>query len=143
MMSLCLIVLAVVIADQAIKLTVRRALGPNGLALGPCGGLRVVAGRIWLSQLGYQCSALAVWCIWSTAAAALGLACALAPLNTLYVGLLLGSSFSHAAESTWRGSITDYICLRGRVFNLADLALVAGIIGIAAELLMIVQQKTS
>lgn len=142
MSALCIVILAVVVTDQAIKLALRRLLGTDALLLGSCGSLRVVTARIWLRQLGYQGNGLTVWCIWSAAAAALVLASTLTPLNTIYVGLLLGSSFSHAAESTWRGSITDYICLRNRVFNLADLALLAGVLGILGELPMIVQQRT-
>ena len=143
MSALCLTFLAVVVADQAIKLMLRRLLGTDALLLGRYGSLRVVKARIALRQIGYQCSASTIWCIWSAAAAALVLAGTLASLSALYVGLLLGSSFSHAAESTLRGSITDYICLRNRVFNLADLALLAGVLGVAAELLMIVQQRMS
>ncbi len=143
MSALCVIILAVVVIDQAIKLMLRRLLGADALPLGRYGSLRVVTARIWLRQIGYQGSGVTVWCIWSAAAAALVLASTLAPLSALYVGLLLGSSFSHAAESTWRGSITDYICLRNRVFNLADLALLAGVLGISVELLMIVQHKAS
>ena len=49
----------------------------------------------------------------------------------VFVGLLLGGSLSNAVESSMRGSITDYICLRfWPAFNLADLALAAGAIGI-------------
>jgi lipoprotein signal peptidase len=143
MSALCLIVLAVVVTDQAIKLMLRRLLGTHALLVGRHASLRVVAGRILLRQTGYQVGSLAIWFIWSAAAAALLLASALAPLSTLYIGLLLGSSFSHAAESTLRGSIIDYICLRNRVFNLADLALLAGVFGIAGNLVMIVQHRMS
>jgi lipoprotein signal peptidase len=142
MSALCIVMLAVVVADQTIKFTLRRLLATEALPLGRYGSVRLVTGRIWLRQIRYQCSDLTLWCIWSAAATALVLASALANLSALYVGLVLGSSFSHAAENAWRGSITDYICLRSRVFNLADLVFLAGVLGIAAELLMMVQQKT-
>lgn len=52
-------------------------------------------------------------------------------------GLLLGGSLSHAVESSLRGSITDYICLRfWPAFNLADLALAAGAIGMIVQFLI-------
>ena len=140
MSALCAIILAVVVTDQAIKLMLRRLPGNDLLLGGRYANIRVVRGRILLEQFGYQGSQLTLWFIWSTAAAALILASTLAPLSALYVGLLLGSSFSHAAETAWRGSITDYICLGNRVFNFADLALLAGIIGIAGELLTVVLQ---
>jgi lipoprotein signal peptidase len=63
----------------------------------------------------------------------------LAAINTIFVGLLLGASLSHALETSVRGSVTDYICVRaGFVFNLADLALAAGALGLMCDLLMIV-----
>jgi hypothetical protein len=43
---------------------------------------------------------------------ALVMCSALASFNMLFVGLLLGSSFSDAVEISFRASITDYICLR-------------------------------
>jgi signal peptidase II len=144
MSALCIMVLTVVVGDQAIKLMLRRFLGGDAFALGSCGSVRVVAGRIWLRRLAHQCSGLTMWCVWSAAALALVMCSALAPLNPLFVGLLLGSSFSHAVEISLRGSIPDYICLRnGVAFNLADLALAAGAMGIAGELLIIVYQKLS
>jgi lipoprotein signal peptidase len=83
-----------------------------------------------------------LWFVWLTAAVALVLCSALAPFNSVFVGLLLGSSLSHAIESSLRGSITDYVCLRiWPAFNLADLALTAGAIGIMGELIVIIHQK--
>jgi signal peptidase II len=144
MSALCITVLAVVVGDQAIKLMIRRLLGTDVFALGPCGSVRVVAGRIWLRRLGRRFSGLTMWCVWLVAAIALIMCSAWAPFNTIFVGLLLGSSLSHAIESSLRGSITDYICLRSwAAFNLADLALAVGAIGILSEFLIIAHQKTS
>jgi hypothetical protein len=141
MSTLCIMVLTVVVGDQATKVMLRRFLGSHVFALGPCGSVRVVAGRIWLRRLVHQFSGLTMWCVWSAAALALVICSALAPLNPLFVGLLLGSSFSHAIEISLRGSITDYIYLRNRVaFNLADLALAAGTMGIMGDLLFFVHQ---
>jgi signal peptidase II len=144
MSTLCIMVLAVVVGDQATKLMLRRLLGNDAFALGPCGSVRVVAGRIWLRRLAHPCSGSTMWCVWSAAAVALVICSALAPLDPLFLGLLLGGSFSHAVETSLRGSITDYICLRnGVVFNFADLALAAGAMGIMGDLLFIVHQTLS
>ena len=62
----------------------------------------------------------------------------------MFVGLLLGGSLSNALESSLRGTVSDYVCLRfWPAFNLADLALAAGAIGILAELLMAVRGTAS
>jgi hypothetical protein len=144
MSTLCIMVLAVVVGDQATKVMLRRFLGSDVFALGPCGSVRVVAGRIWLRRFAHQCSGLTMWCVWSAAAIALVMCGALVSLNPLFVALLLGSSFSHAVEISLRGSITDYIYLRnGVAFNLADLALAAGAMGIMGDLLFIVHQTLS
>jgi lipoprotein signal peptidase len=141
MRALCLMALTVVIADQATKLMLRHVLGNGAFALGRCGSVRVVAGRMWLRRLARPCGRT-IWCVWLAAAAALATVSALAPFNALFVGLLLGSSFSHAVESSLRGSITDYICLRnGAAFNLADLALAAGATGILGDLLIMMQRN--
>ena len=142
MRALCLMALTVVIADQASKLMLRHVLGNGAFALGRCGSLRVVAGRMWLRRLARPCSGRTIWCVWLAAAAALATVSALAPFNALFVGLLLGSSFSHAVENSLRGSITDYICLRnGAAFNLADLALAAGATGIVGDVLFMMQRN--
>ena len=47
-------------------------------------------------------------------------------------------------RSSLRGSITDYICLRNRTaFNLADLALAIGVIGVGGDVVMIARQTLS
>ena len=138
------IVLAVVVADQAIKLMLRRYLGSSAVAFGPYGSVRVVTGRLWLRRIAGQSSSLALWCIWLGAALALVTCSALVPLNAVYVGLLLGASLSHAAECALRGSITDYICLRNRtVFNFADLALAVGAVGVVCDLAIVIFQQLS
>jgi len=136
-------ILAVVVVDQSIKLMLRRVMGNGAFALGPCGSVRVVAGQIWLNRIGRKSTGLTVmWCVWLVAAAALILCNELAPLNAFFVGLLLGASLSHAVESSLRGWVTDYVCLRSwPAFNLADLALAAGMFGIMVELVIILYQK--
>jgi len=136
MSILCVTVLAVLIADQAIKLMVRRLAAGDGVALGPCGSLRVAVGRLWLRRLGGQFSDLAIWSIWVAATVSLVIAAAFVSIDPVFVGLLVGGSLSHAIESSVRGFVTD-ICVRNRAaFNLADLALAVGAIGIVGEFLI-------
>jgi hypothetical protein len=139
MSALCMTLLVVLASDQALKLLLIRCLGPNALALGPFGSVRVVAGRLWLRRLGGPCSGAEIWCLWSAAAVPLVIVSALLPSSAAFVGLLLGGSLSHAVESSLRGSITDYVCLRfWPAFNLADLALAAGATGLVGKLLIVI-----
>jgi lipoprotein signal peptidase len=63
------------------------------------------------------------------------------PSSTIFVGLLLGGSLSHAVEASLRGAVSDYVCLRfWPAFNLADVALAAGAIGALFNLLMVVRR---
>jgi signal peptidase II len=139
MSTLCLALLVVLVSDQALKLLLRRRMGSDGLALGPFGSVRVVAGRLWLRRLGGPSSGAEIWCLWSAAAVPLVIVSALFPSSATFVGLLLGGSLSHAVESSLRGSVTDYVCLRfWPAFNLADLALTAGAIGLVGNLLIVI-----
>jgi lipoprotein signal peptidase len=77
----------------------------------------------------------ALW-LWMVSAGALAVASAWLPSSRVFVGLLLGGSLSNALEGSLRGSVTDYVCLRcWPAFNLADVALTVGAMGIAMELL--------
>jgi len=144
MSQLAAIALAVVVADQAIKLLLRRYLGGAAVAVGPYASMRVVPGRLWLRRICGPFSTLALWCVWLGAAAALMTCSTFVPLNVAFVGLLLGASLTHATESSLRGSVTDYICLRNRTaFNLADLVLAVGVIGIVGDIVMIAYQRLS
>jgi signal peptidase II len=134
MSALC-VTLVVLVGDQALKLLLCRRMGSAGLALGQFGDVRIVAGRLWLRRLARDCGGAGIWCLWLAAAIPLAVASTLLPVSAAFVGLLLGGSLSHAVESSLRGSITDYICLRfWPAFNLADLALVVGAIGMIGEL---------
>src|SRR5262249_55450321 len=117
-------------------------VGSDSIALGTCGSVRVIAGRLWLRPFGRQFSRLATWSIWVAASVSLVIGSTLAPVDPLFVGLLVGGSLSNALESSLRSSITDYICVRTwAAFNLADLALAAGTIGITCELATVMHQR--
>ncbi|BBY79522.1 hypothetical protein MPUL_06800 [Mycolicibacterium pulveris] len=73
--------------------------------------------------------------MWAVSAAALMAAAAALPSSAVFVGLLLGGSLSNVIESSLRGSVTDFVCLRfWPAFNVADVALAAGAVGIGFEL---------
>ena len=137
MRALILALLAVPLADLASKGLLRRVLGSRAAALGPLGSLRLVPARIWLVNSPGRTNLVALWTLWALAAGALVIASAGIPSSRPFGGLLLGGSLSNALESSLRGRVTDYICLRfWPAFNLADVALTAGAIGVMVELLI-------
>lgn len=140
MPALILALLVVPPIDLVFKLVLRRTLGSRAVALGPFGSLRVVAAQIWLARAGGRSSAATLWTLWVLAASALIIASTWIPSSRFFVGLLLGGSLSNALESSLRGRVSDYVCLRfWPAFNLADVALTAGAVGVLARLLTAVQ----
>jgi lipoprotein signal peptidase len=104
----------------------------------------MVKGRLWLSRLHGFSSRLVIWGVWTAAAISLIAGSSWIPSSAIFVGLLLGGSFSNALESSRRGSVSDYVCLAfWPAFNLADLALVAGVIGTLARLLAAIIEGAS
>ncbi|WP_165606489.1 signal peptidase II [Mycolicibacterium celeriflavum] len=120
--------------DQGLKLLVRRDRFES-VQLGQFGSLHVIGGRLWLRRLSGR-GPKALW-LWAVPAGVLVItASAWIPSSLVFVGLLVGGSLSNLLESSVRGSVTDYVCLRfWPAFNLADVALAAGALGIAIELL--------
>lgn len=144
MSTLCITAVIILASDQLIKVMLRHLMGNSAIALGPCGSIRIVARQIWLGRLGIQFSGSMLWWVWAASALTLASCSVLVPINTIFVGLLLGASLSHALETSLRGKVTDYICVpAGLVFNLADLALAAGALGLICDLLMIVGQRAA
>jgi signal peptidase II len=140
MRALILTLLLVPLIDLVLKHVLRRKLGSRAVALGPFGSLRVVAGRIWLARPGGRSNPATLWTLWALAAGALIILSAWIPSSRLFVGLLLGGSLANALESSLRGRVSDYVCLRfWPAFNLADVALTAGAIGVLAGLLTAVR----
>ena len=144
MIALSLTLLVVLVSDQALKFLLRRVMGSDALPLGPFGSVRMVAGQLWVRRLGGHSSGVMMWTFWVAAAVALVIVSSWIPSSRVFVGLLLGGSLSNAVESSLRGTVSDYVCLRfWPAFNLADLALAAGAIGILAELLIAVRGTAS
>jgi lipoprotein signal peptidase len=136
-MSALAIAFVVLVTDQAVKLLLHRFMGSYVVPLGPFGSMRMVGGQLWLRRLSGRTSGAKLWCLWTAAAVPLVIVSILLPACAPFVGLLLGGSLSHAVESSMRGSITDYICLRfWPAFNFADVALVVGTIGTIGELMV-------
>jgi lipoprotein signal peptidase len=127
--------LLVPVIDETVKMILRRQLGASALTLGPIGHVRVVAASLWVTRVSRRSRPAALWMLWLLTAASLVIASTWLPSSSLFVGLLLGGSLSNALESSIRGGVTDYVCLRfWPAFNLADVALTAGAVGVVAAL---------
>jgi lipoprotein signal peptidase len=139
MMTFLAALVLIPVVDQTIKQLVRHWLGQRALALGLFGQLRVVQSEMWTLRLRPRLSFGTMWLVWGFAATASALVAKLIPSSAWAMGLLVGAALSHAIETTARGSICDYVCLRfWPAFNLADAALTIGALGVAYELLRLV-----
>jgi lipoprotein signal peptidase len=129
------IVSFVVAIDQASKAAIRLALGDGTLSLGALGGVRVVESRIWLLRRRTAARSR----LWTTlAAGTVGavLASMAVPAVGPWFALALGGACSNALETTVRGSVSDYLCPRfWPAFNLADVAIGTGAMGILLQLI--------
>ncbi|MFH0344718.1 MAG: signal peptidase II [Chromatiales bacterium] len=129
--------------DQALKLLVLHWLGRGSLPLGLIGNLQVVRTQIWLARAAGP-NLTVIWTAWISAACALAIATALVPACAWFAGMLLGGSLSHAFETSLRGCICDYVCLRfWPAFNLADVAITVGTLGLAVNLFMVITTTTT
>ena len=143
--------LLVPLLDQTIKRLVVHLLGTAAVPLGPLGALRVVRTRIWLARASSAVRTAdgargladrTMWVMWSMAAAIVLLTTTAIPAAAAFSGLLLGGSASHAFETSRRGAVCDYICLRfWPAFNLADIAVTIGAAGIVFELLTALSRR--
>lgn len=144
MIVLFMTLFLVLVSDQAAKHLLRRATGPDAFGLKPFGTVQMIAGRLWLRRLGAPSSGAMLLCLWVAAAVPLVIVSGWIPSLRVFAGLVLGGSLSHAVESSVQGSISDYICLRfWPAFDLADLAIAAGVIGILIETLIVIREMTS
>ena len=130
-------IVVIPVIDQAIKLLLRRMLGSSTLTLGRAGSLRIVQAPMWLARIQPRPSMIETWAWWAVGTAALVVASTLLPGSGLFVALLIGGSLSHSLESSVYGSVSDYICLYfWPPFDLADVAIAAGVAGIAAHVMV-------
>jgi lipoprotein signal peptidase len=130
--------LIVPLADQLIKCWLRRSLGAGSIALGPIGAVRLVDSQIWLARGRLRPRPGVLWTFWLAGALVLLGLTLCYPWYGLSAGLLLGGAASHAFESTRRGSVCDYICLRfWPAFNFADVAITVGGLGMAATVFFV------
>lgn len=130
-------IIVIPVIDQAIKLLLRRMLGSSALTLGRVGSLRIVQAPIWLARIQRRPAMSETWAWWAVSSAALVVASALLPGSGPFVALLVGGSLSHSLESSVYGSVSDYICLHfWPPFNLADVAIATGVVGIAAHAML-------
>jgi signal peptidase II len=134
MVTLLTALVLVPVIDQTIKRLVRTRLGHRPVSLGILGSVRMVQGQMWSMRVSRGWSSGAMWAVWLASAGLCGAICAVAPDFGLSFGLLLGGAVSHAIETSMRGYICDYVCLRfWPAFDLADVALVVGATGVALE----------
>lgn len=138
MMALVAGLILIPLLDQALKLLALHWLARGSLSLGLIGRLKVVRTQIWLARAAGPNLAL-IWTAWSLAACALAIATAVVPSCAWFAGMLLGGSLSHAFETSLRGCICDYVCLRfWPAFNVADAAITVGTLGVAGNLFMVI-----
>jgi signal peptidase II len=144
MIALPLTLLLVFMSEQALKLVLRKVIVSDALPLGSFGSLRIVSGQLWVRRVGGHAGGLMMWTFWLAAAVAMVIVSTWIPSSQIFVGLLLGGSLSNAVESSLRGNVSDYVCLRfWPSFNLADLALAVGAIGTLTEVLIAVREMPS
>ena len=130
------VLMLVVLVDHALKLLVLRRLGRESISLGPMGKVTSVQTRIWMARAPFQLQLAIIWTLWIFGACALAIVNTLVPSSGWFCGLLLGGSLSHALETSLRGCICDYVCLRfWPAFNIADVAITMGAVGVAADML--------
>ncbi|HEX7071991.1 MAG TPA: signal peptidase II [Rhodothermales bacterium] len=116
--------------DQAVKRLVRRRLAEPGLSLGMFGRLQAVDARVWAVRATGGSPVKMLWAVWAGSTAACAAAAFMEPRLGWSLGLMVGGALSHALETTLRGTICDYVCLRfWPPFNLADVALTVGLVG--------------
>jgi signal peptidase II len=126
--------------DQAVTAAVLHWLPDGSIPLGRIGQVRVVRTQIWMRRAPVHLRLVVMWMLWIFAACVLAILCALVPAMGWFSGLLLGGALSHAIETSLRGSICDYVCLRfWPAFDMADVAVTAGACGMVAELFMAIR----
>jgi len=121
--------------DQSIKSALRERRGEVLISLGYLGDVRTVHTSIWAARLAGVLAPRILWTTWLGSTAMLAIACVFLPHAGWSAGMLAGASLSHVVETSRRGFICDYVCLRHwPAFNLADVAIGIGAGGLILEI---------
>lgn len=132
MLALWTALLCLPLLDLALKSLMLRRLKEGAIRLGPLGELRIVRSQIWLMRLARRPALGLIWGGWMLSLGGLLVVTHFIPSSGLFAGALLGGALSHVWETSARGYICDYVRLRfWPAFNLADVAITAGAIGLA------------
>jgi signal peptidase II len=70
------------------------------------------------------------------------------PIAALALGLVLGGALGNAIDRPWRGGVVDFVSLHASgyqwyVFNVADVAIVAGVIGLLYDSLIASRKRAA
>ena len=124
---------AVVLVDQTAKALAVRFLSPTGPAAAGAVGLSLAANRGW--WLGGRPTAPVLVALWVLALGCMALALAVGPglasnqLASAGAAAALAGAASNVCDRVRRGAVVDFIALgRWPTFNLADVAIVAGVV---------------
>ena len=135
MMALVTGLLLIPVVDQALKFFVLFRLGSRSVPLGWMGKLQVVQTQIWMARTPRSLNLVVLWTVWILGACALIVVSTLAPIVWLVRRGARRVRLSHGIESSSRGWICDYVCLRfWPAFNIADVAITVGACGLAGRL---------
>ncbi len=144
MTALVAALILVVLIDQTLKLLVLHRLGHESISLGVMGEVTSVHTRIWMARAPYRLQLAIIWALWIFGACALAIVNMQIPSSGWFCGLLLGGSVSHALETSLRGCVCDYVCLRfWPAFNIADVAITVGAIGVTAYMVRAVMNAVA
>jgi signal peptidase II len=87
--------------------------------------------QMWIVRASHRSNLVSIWALWILGTAALAVVAAQLSSSGWFTGMVIGASLSHAVETSWRGEVCDYVCLRfWPAFNLSDVALAVGAVGI-------------
>jgi len=141
MWALLLGAIAVPLVDLAVKWLGRERLARTPVRLGLLGELRLVESRAWIARVAGPLPIVPMLAVWLAASGVLAIGTLVAGLSGWPAGLLVGGSLGHALESALRGRVDDYVCLRfWPAFDLADVALAAGAVGMLADVVLAVSR---
>ena len=122
--------LGVLAGDVCVKLALRRYM-PAPVRLGRWATVRISSHPIWVIQARPHVSPLGGLLLLSAAIVPLVVVSTIVPNASPFLGLAVGGAFSNWFEQSVRGSVTDYVELHfWPAFNLADAAIVCGVLGL-------------